>query len=62
MKIKAIDTIALDIPFTHGGEFVAGAGQTVLFRSIIMPLSEAPGTIDRLMCAANCKVQEDIRE
>ena len=49
----------MGVPFTHGGEFVAGTGQTVLFRCIIMPLSEVPGTIDRLMCAANCKVQED---
>ncbi len=49
----------MGVPFTHSGEFVAGAGQTILFRSITMPLSEVPGTIDRLMCAANCKVQED---
>ncbi|OHC76558.1 MAG: hypothetical protein A3G18_13415 [Rhodospirillales bacterium RIFCSPLOWO2_12_FULL_58_28] len=49
--------LEMKVPFTHDGKFVNKAGQTVLFRSIIMPISETPGVIDRLMCAANSKVK-----
>jgi hypothetical protein len=47
------------IPITTGGEFRHVQGGTVLYRSIILPLSESGGTIDFLLGAANCRKKEE---
>jgi hypothetical protein len=43
-------------PITYGGEFRDRDGGKVLYRSIILPLADDGTTIDRLLCAANCRV------
>ena len=40
---------------TTSGEFGHVQGGTVLYRSILLPLSEGRGTIDFLPGAANCR-------
>jgi hypothetical protein len=44
------------VPITYGGEFRDRDGGKVLYRSIILPLADDGATIDRLLCAANCRV------
>ena len=44
------------VPITFGGEFLDRDGGKVLYRSIILPLADDGATIDRLLCAANCRV------
>lgn len=46
------------VPITLGGEFTHARGDTILYRSIILPVSGGSGTVDRLLGAANCKVKE----
>ncbi len=46
------------VPITLGGEFAHARGDTILYRSIILPLSGGEGMIDHLMGAANCKVKD----
>lgn len=43
------------IPITLGGEFVNSRGETILYRSFILPLSDGDGEINYLIAAANCK-------
>jgi hypothetical protein len=43
------------VPITFGGEFVDRRGIKILYRSIILPLSENGSDIDRLLGAANCR-------
>ncbi len=43
------------VPMTTSGEFRHVQGGTVLYRSILLPLSEGRGTIDFLLGAANCR-------
>ncbi len=47
------------VPITTGGEFRHVQGGTVLYRSIMLPLSGGGGTIDFLLGAANCKKKEE---
>ena len=42
-------------PITYGGEFTDGRGVTILYRSVILPLSVDGEKIDRLLIAANCR-------
>jgi hypothetical protein len=44
------------VPITYGGEFRDRDGSKVLYRSIVLPLADDGVTIDRLLCAANCRV------
>lgn len=44
------------VPITYGGEFVDKAGNKVLYRSIVLPLADNGSSVDRLLCAANCRV------
>lgn len=53
------EVLARKIPITRGGEFEHVQGGTVLYRSIILPLSEGQGTIDFLLGAANSKTKEE---
>ena len=43
------------VPITFGGDFVDGRGTKILYRSIILPLSENGADIDRLLAGANCR-------
>lgn len=43
------------VPITCGDEFINDAGNKVLYRSAILPLSDDGETIDRLLCATNCR-------
>lgn len=43
------------VPMTTSGEFRHAQGGTVLYRSILLPVSEGRGTIDFLLGAANCR-------
>lgn len=47
--------LAKKVPITFGGEFTDGRGVKILYRSIILPLSEDGSGIDRLLAAANCR-------
>lgn len=45
-------------PITIGGEFANARGQTFLYRSVMLPLSEDGATIDAILGAGNCKEKE----
>ena len=45
------------IPITLGGEFEHANGDTILYRSIIMPACDSDGENRYLIGAANCKVK-----
>ena len=47
------------IPITLGGEFKNDDGQTILYRSLIAPLSDNDGESCFLLGAANSKIQEE---
>jgi len=47
--------LAKKAPITFGGEFTDSRGVTILYRSIILPLSADGTRIDRLLAAANCR-------
>ena len=47
--------LAKRVPITFGGEFTDRRGMKILYRSIILPLSEDGTTINRLLAAANCR-------
>ncbi len=51
------EVLARKVPITRGGEFDHVQGGTVLYRSIILPLSEGQGTIDFLLGAANSRTK-----
>ncbi len=53
------EVLARKVPITRGGEFEHVQGGTVLYRSIILPLSEGQGTIDFLLGAANSKTKDE---
>ncbi len=53
------EVLARKVPITRGGEFEHVQGGTVLYRSIMLPLSEGQGTIDFLLGAANSKTKEE---
>jgi len=44
------------VPISMGGKFENAAGQTVLFRSILLPLSDDSEVIRKLLGAANSRV------
>lgn len=47
--------IEAQIPISRGGQFVNRAGNTVLYRSIVLPMSDDGKAISGLLCAANCR-------
>lgn len=50
--------LAKKVPITIGGDYTDPRGDTILYRSIILPLSGGGGKIDSLLGAANCKVKD----
>lgn len=53
-----IQALRRGLPISVGSDFVDAAGRTILFRTIVMPVSDDGVTIDALLGGANCKVQE----
>lgn len=47
--------IAKGVPVSRGGEFVRGGNIRVLYRSIILPMSDDGRTVSGLFGAANCR-------
>lgn len=47
--------LARGIPITLGGQFVNREQQTVLYRSILLPLGEGEGRVTALLGGANCR-------
>lgn len=43
------------VPISHGGEFYQDDGTKILYRSIVLPMSDDGETISGLLCAANCR-------
>jgi len=48
-----------EVPISRGGEFLKPDGTTVLYRSIILPMSDDGETVSGLLGAANCR---EVRE
>lgn len=44
------------VPISMGGRFDNLAGQTVLYRSIVLPLSDGSDAVKQLLGAANCRI------
>jgi hypothetical protein len=44
------------VPISLGGQFTNAADATVLYRSILLPLSDDNKTIKQLLGAANCRI------
>ena len=49
------DVIAQRVPVIHSGQFVNADGATVMFRSILLPLSTDQKAIDCVVGGARCK-------
>ena len=49
------DVVKREVPISRGGRFINANGTEVLFRSIILPLSEDGKSVDTLFGAANCR-------
>lgn len=49
------EVIAKEVPISRGGEFVNAHGTTILFRSIMLPMSDDGKTLSGLLGAANCR-------
>jgi hypothetical protein len=47
--------LARAIPITLGGQFVSREKNTVLYRSILLPLGEEEGRVTALLGGANCR-------
>ncbi len=47
------------VPITLGGEFTKTDGAKILYRSIIVPLSDDGNSVNLMLGAANCKVKEE---
>lgn len=47
------------VPISRGGEFVKADGTTVLYRGVMLPMSDDGETISGLLGAANCRELAD---
>jgi hypothetical protein len=43
------------VPISRGGEFIKYDGMKVLYRSIILPMSDDGSSVSGLLGAANCR-------
>ena len=50
------EVMAKGVPVSRGGEFVTDEGATVLFRSIMLPMSDDGETVSGVLGAANCRM------
>ena len=51
------EVLAQQVPVVRSGEFVNEDGETVMYRSILLPLSQDQATIDCVVGGARCKVK-----
>ena len=51
------EVLTRQVPVIRSGEFVNEEGQTVMYRSILLPLSQDQDTIDCVVGGARCKVK-----
>ena len=51
------EVLRQQVPVIRSGEFVNEEGETVMYRSILLPLSQDQETIDCVVGAARCKVK-----
>ena len=51
------EVLTQQVPVIRSGEFVNEDGQTVMYRSILLPLSQDQETIDCVVGGARCKVK-----
>lgn len=49
------EIIAKAVPVSRGGEFRKQDGTRVLYRSIVLPMSDDGSAVSGLLCAANCR-------
>jgi hypothetical protein len=49
------EVIEKEVPISRGGEFSKSDGTTVLYRGVILPMSDDGETITGLLGAANCR-------
>lgn len=47
------------IPITYGGEVTEPGGRRILYRSILMPLSDDGETLSGILGGSNCKIAPD---
>jgi hypothetical protein len=50
------EVIERGVPISRGGEFTESDGTKVLYRVVILPMSDDGATISGLLGAANCRV------
>ena len=50
------EVIERGVPISRGGEFTKSDGTKVLYRGVILPMSDDGATISGLLGAANCRV------
>ena len=55
----AQEVIAKQVPISRGGEFVKPDGVKVLYRGIILPISDDGFTVSGLLGAANCREETE---
>ena len=51
------EVLEQQVPVIRSGEFVNEDGQTIMFRSILLPLSQDQSNVDHLVGGARCKVK-----
>lgn len=51
------DVLAQQVPVIRSGEFVNEDGETVMYRSILLPLSQDQKTVDCVVGGARCKIK-----
>lgn len=54
----AQEVIAKQVPISRGGEFMKPGGGKVLYRGIILPMSDDGITVSRLLGVANCREEK----
>lgn len=50
------EVVTRKIPVTYGGEFLNNVGDEILYRSILLPLSEDGTKVSAILGGANCRV------
>ena len=53
------EVVERGVPITYGGELEEPVGRNLLYRSILMPMSDSGDTVDALLGGANCRVLPD---
>lgn len=49
------EVLRKQVPISRGGEFITSGGVTVLYRSILLPMSDDGATMTGILGAANCR-------